>query len=168
MSEQFKLPPKIQSLSDRIFPHLDGKVDCKGNFDEEAQKTVFRKIATEDGRNVDQMIDDDNYRADFIAGITHAGSRATERVMRDNKDLGIVSGSFEIGRGSLDISFERHARVPNRVRDNETGNFKLDGEKDVYGSTTVKYATYGAKGSRGDLAKVRDVINETFTSAFGS
>jgi hypothetical protein len=168
MSEQFKLPAKIQSLSDRIFTHLDGKVDSKGNFDEEAQKTVFRNVATEDGRNVDQMIDDDNYRSDFIAGLTHAGSRAVEKAMRHHKDLGTASGSFEIGRGSLDISFERHSRVPNRILDKETGNFKVDGEKDVYGSTTVKYATYGAKNSRGDLAKVREAIGDTFKSAFGS
>uniref|UniRef100_A0AAU7PGR5 Uncharacterized protein n=1 Tax=Burkholderia phage vB_BgluM-SURPRISE13 TaxID=3159457 RepID=A0AAU7PGR5_9VIRU len=168
MSEQFKLPAKIQSLSDRIFTQLDGKVDEKGNFDEEVQKTVFRTVATEDGRNVDQMIDDDNYRSDFIAGITHAAGRAAEGAMKKHKTLGTASGSFEIGRGSLDISFERHSRVPNRVLDKESGNFKVDGEKDVYGSSTVKYATYGAKNSRGDLAKVREAINQSFTSAFGS
>lgn len=168
MSEQFKLPAKIQSLSDRLFTLLDGQVDGKGNFSEEVQKTAFRKIATEDGRNVDQMIDDDNYRSDFIAGITHAGGRAAEGGLKKHKDLNTVSGSFEIGRGSLDISFEKHSRVPNRVLDKETGNFKVDGEKDVYGSSTIKYATYGAKNSRGDLAKAREAINIVFTSAFGS
>lgn len=168
MSEQFKLPTDVKDLSDRIYDRLKGKVDDKGNFDEDVQKTVFRDIATEDGRNVDQMIDDDNYRAKFFAGVTHAGSRAAKDVMIENKDLGLVSGSFEIGRGSLDISFERHSRQPNRILDKETGNFKVDGDKDVYGTTRIKYATYGAKGSRGDMAKVTAEINETFTSAFGS
>ncbi|BAQ02559.1 hypothetical protein AVU38_gp031 [Ralstonia phage RSL2] len=168
MSEQFKLNTRAQSISDRIFSKIDGKVDTSGNLDKDLTKSVFREIATEDGRNVEQMIDDQNYISDFVLGSTHAGSKAVERRFKETKDLGTAALTFELGRSVLDVSFERHKRVPNRVLDKESGNFVVDGEKDVYGQTNVKFSTYGAKNSRGELSKLRDNINLTFTSAFGS
>jgi hypothetical protein len=168
MSEQFKLNTRAQSISDRIQGLIKGKVDSTGELDKDLRKSVFRTIATEDGRNVDQMIDDQNYVSDFILGSTDGGSREVERAFKEHKDLNTATVTFELGRSVLDVSFERHKRVPNRVLDKESGNFVVDGEKDVYGSTTVKFATYGSKNSRGDLSKLRDTINTTFTSAFGS
>lgn len=168
MSEQFKLNPRAQSISDRVLGLIDGKVDVSGNLDKELRKSVFRSVATEDGRNVDQMIDDQNYVSDFILGATDAGSKAVKNRFGETKELNEATVTFELGRSILDVSFERHKRIPNRVLDKESGNFVVDGEKDVYGATNVKFATYGAKNSRGELAKLRDTINETFTSAFGS
>lgn len=168
MSEQFKLNTRAQSISDRVLGIIDGKVDVSGNLDKELRKSVFRTVATEDGRNVDQMIDDQNYVSDFILGTTDAGSKAVANRFKETKELNEATVTFELGRSVLDVSFERHKRIPNRVLDKESGNFVVDGEKDVYGATNVKFATYGAKNSRGELAKLRDTINETFTSAFGS
>lgn len=168
MSEQFKIDPKTRSLADRMTKLLEGKIDDKGDFTKEAGDTVFRTIATEDGRNVDQMIDDDNYRGGFISAITLAAGEVSRDHMKKNKDLPTIRGSFEIGRSSLDVSFERHQRVPNRVLDKETGNFKVDGEKDLYGDAKVKYAQHGAKNSRGELKQIREHLQYTFTSAFSS
>lgn len=162
MSE-FKIKPATRSLADRIKAHMG--VDDKGSL---VDKDTFRKIATEDGRDVDRMIDDDNYRAEFIAASHLAGGEVAKDHMLANKDCNTVSGSFEIGRSVLEMSYERHRRVPNRVRDNETGNFTVDGEKDLWGDSTLAFKVYGARGSRGELKHVRDFLQDNFKSAFGS
>lgn len=168
MSEQVKIAPKTRALADRILTEIGDQIDSKGNFSAEARKNTFRKIATADGRNVDQMLDDDDYRSDYLAAQVLAGGEASERWMKDNKEVHTVVGTFEIGRNKLEISYERHTRKPNQVMDKETGNFKIDGEKDVYGDATVKYKVHGAKASRGELKQVREYLHGKFQSAFGS
>lgn len=163
MSEDFKIRPSTRTLADRLREHL--KVDDKGIIEDGG---IFRKIATEDGRDVDRMIEDDNYRSDYIAAHTLAAGEVTREFMDRNKEIGTVSGSFEMGRSTLDVSFERHRRVPNRVRNNETGNFEVDGEKDLFGDATIKFAAYGARGSRGELKKVREFLQDSFRTAFSS
>lgn len=162
MSE-FKIKPATRTLADRIKTHMG--VDDKGSL---IDNETFRKIATEDGRDVDRMIDDDNYRAEFFAAGHLAGGELAKEAMLKNKDIGTVSGTFEIGRSVLEMSFEKHKRVPNRVRDNETGNFSVDGEKDLYGDSVLAFKVYGARGSRGELKQVRDFLQDNFKSAFGS
>lgn len=166
MSKQDKidLTPKIRSLADRIKAASSG-VDKNNTLVDNGQ---FRKIATEDGRDVDRMIEDDNYRSDYIAANTVAQGEISLEHMKSNKDVGTVSGTFEIGRNKMEVSFERHNRVPNRVLDKATGNFTVDGEKDLWGDSTVKYQVRGAKNSKGELKAAREFISAGFQSAFSS
>jgi hypothetical protein len=165
MSENFKFDPKTRTLADRIKAASGVGVDENNTLKDDG---VFRKIATEDGRNVDQMISDDEYRSDFIAANTLAQGEIARDYMKDNKDVGTVSGTFEIGRNRMEVSFERHQRVPNRVLDKETGHFKVDGERDLYGDATVKYNVRGTQNSKGDLKAVRDFLSDSFQGAFSS
>jgi len=162
MSEDVKVKDKTRHMADRIKPILSIKENG-----ELVDDKVFEKIATEDGRDLKQMIDDDVYRSDFVSALTLASGEKTAEHMKKDKKIENVSGSFEIGRSNMEISFQRHKKVPNRVMDKETGNFKVDGEKDVYGDSAVKYATYGARGSRGELKNVREYLQSTFKSSFG-
>lgn len=165
MSE-FNFSPKTRTLADRIKAAEGVGIDSTTHTLKD--NDAFRRIATEDGRNVDQMIDDDAYRADYIHAKTLAMGEITRDYMKDNKDVGTVSGVFDIGRNRMEISFERHSRVPNRVLDKESGNFKVDGEKDVYGDTTVKYKVRGTQNSKGELKAVREYLGNTFKAAFSS
>lgn len=163
MSEQFKIKPRIQSLADRIVPL--SKVN-KENVSED--DGIFRKVATEDGRDVDKIVDDQEYISDFLAANTLAQGIVAEKHLKTHKDVNTVSGSFEIGRSTMEVSFERHSKAPNRIMDKETGNFKVDGEKDLWGDSAVKYKVRGAQNSKGDLKAVRDQIQSNFKSAFSS
>lgn len=157
----FKIRPETSTLADRI----EALMDCNAKGELTGDQ-LFRKIATEDGRDVDRMIDDDFYRAGFVAAGHLAGGRKAAKAMTDNKDLGTVSGTFEIGRSVLEMSFERHKRVPNRTLDKESGDFVVNGEKDLWGDSTVAFKVYGTKGSRGELKNVRNYLNDHFKSAF--
>lgn len=165
MSDQFKLQKKHTDLADRIEAAGGNVVDKDGNIKDSG---VFRKIATEDGVDVDRLISEQDYVSDYIAGNHLAAARGARKHMESNKEATTVSGSFEIGRNRLELSFDRHSRVPNRVLDKETGHFKVDGEKDVYGDSTVKYKVRGAQNSKGDLKAVRDFIQDDFRKAFSS
>lgn len=160
------ITPKIRSLADRIKAvQGNGAVDKNNTL---VDNDLFRKIATEDNIDVDRLITEQNYVSDFIAGNTLASGELSRDHMKANKDVGTVSGTFAIGRNKLEISFERHQRVPNRVMDKETGGFKVDGEKDLYGDATIKYQVRGAKNSKGDLKAVREFLSDDFRGAFSS
>jgi len=161
MSEDIKIKENTRSLAGRIKPLLSVK-----DNGELVDDKVFEKIATEDGRNLKQMIDDDNYRSNFVSAHTLASGEVALDFMKKNKKVENVAGSFEIGRSTLEVKFDRHKKVPNRVMDKETGNFKVDGEKDLYGDSAVKFAVYGARGSRGELKQVREFLQDNFKSAF--
>lgn len=158
--KKFEIKPRVRNIADRIKSLEGAGIESNGTF---RDNDTFRKIATQDGRNVDQMIDDDDYRSDFIAGTSLACGEIGNDFHRDNKDAGTLSGTFEIGRNRLEVSVERHQRVPNRVLDKETGNFRVEGEKDLYGDLNVKYTVRGARNSRGDLKAVREFVSNMYT-----
>jgi hypothetical protein len=161
-AKEFKINAKTLSLADRIDAAAGG-VDKNNTLED---NDIFRKIATEDGRNVDQMISDDEYRSDFIHGLTLSRGRRAKKHFQENPDVGTVSGTFEIGRNRLELSFEKH--VPNRILDKESGSFKVDGEKDVYGDATVKYKVRGTQNSKGELKAVREFLQDDYLGTFGA
>lgn len=156
------IKPQHTALSIRIAAL--SKADEKGNLQDD---DIFRKIATEDGRDVDQMISDQDYRSDFMVGARLASGMIALDFMKENKDVNTVSGTFAIGRDRLELSFERHQRVANRVPV-EGGGFKIDGEKDVYGESKVKLKVRGARASKGDMAAVGAFLEDNFRKAFSS
>lgn len=156
--------PKIRALADRIRAAAGG-CDDKGQLRDD---NTFRKIATEDGRDVDQMISDQDYVSDYLASNRLAAGESALEFMKENKDVPIVSGSFEIGRNRFEVSFERHKRVPNRFFDKETDTFKVDGEVDLYGSSNIGYKVRGAKASKGEMKAVGNFLQDQFKTAFSS
>lgn len=161
--DKLEIKPKHLSLADRI-QAISG-VDDKGQVQDDE---VFRKIATEDGRDVDQMISDQDYRSDFMVGSRLAAGRLALEHMKSNKETTTVTGSFAIGRDRLELSFERHRKVPVRIPA-EGGGFKVTGEEtDVYGASNVKFKARGAKASKGDMGAVGSFLEESFRTAFSS
>lgn len=165
MSKEFKVSPETEALSARLVPLM--RVNDKGVIDDTADK-IFDTIAREDGKDPDEYRRMDDYRSGFLAATVHAGGVVTKSFMEENKDINTVSGSFELGRATLEFAIERHQRVPNRVLDKESGHFKVEGEKDLYGDTAVKFKMRGAQNSKGELKAVREHLHDNFRSAFGS
>jgi hypothetical protein len=163
--KEFNVSPKTRTLADRIKAVQGTGVDSNNTLKDDG---LFRKIATEDGRDVDQMERDDEYRSDFIAANTLAQGEIALEHKRNNKDVSTVSGVFEIGRNRMEVSFEKHQRVPNRVLDKESGAFKVDGERDLWGDATVKYKVRGTQNSKGELKAVRGFLSEGYSTAFSS
>lgn len=163
MAKDFKVNKETETLSARLVPLM--KVNEKGVIDDAG---IFDIIAREDGENPDEFRRMDDYRSRFPAATLHAGGVVTKSFMEEHKDINTVSGSFELGRATLEFAIERHQRVPNRVLDSETGHFKVDGERDLYGDGVVKFKMRGASNSKGELKAVREHLHENFRSAFGS
>lgn len=165
MSDQSNsIKPKFRALADRIRA-------AAGGVDEKAQlkdNNTFRTIATEDGIDVDRLIIEQDYVSDYLAANRLAAGESALEYMRENKDTNTVTGSFEIGRNRFEVSFERHQRVPNRILDKESGNFKVEGEKDVYGASNIGYKVRGARASKGDMKAVGDFLQDSFRTAFSS
>lgn len=165
MSKEFKLDPKTRAIADRVKPLL--AIDSKGSINEVDTK-VFEAFVKQDGRTVEEFVEKDNYVSDFIAGAHVAAGELSHDFMKGNKDVSTTSGTFEIGRSRLELSYDRHQRVPNRVLDKESGGFKVDGERDLYGDSNVKLKVRGAQNSKGELKAAREYISGMFTSSFSS
>lgn len=157
------IKPKHRTLADRIkaISGIDDKGQGKDNNN-------FRTIATEDGIDVDRLITEQDYVSDYMTAQRLAFGEDSIEFLKNNKDTPTVSGVFEIGKNRLELSFDRHARVPNRTIDKETGNFVVDGEKDVYGISNVKYKVRGANGSKGEMKAVGEFLQGEARKAFAS
>lgn len=158
MSEQIKIKPEIVSLKDRLLPLMRER--RKDNHI--AGEDVAKIIATEDGHDVDAWKKSDDYRSNLIAGTYLAQGELSKEVMLKDKDITNLTGNYELGNNKLEIEISRHKRVPNRIMDKDSGLFKVDGEKDLYGSGSVKYIARGAVNSAGDLKAVRSFVESDF------
>ena len=165
MSKEFKIESKHRAIADRIKPLM--AIDSKGSIND-AMGKVFDEFTKQDGRTVEEFVERDNYVSDFMSGAHIAAGELSHDFMKSNKDVHTTSGTFEIGRSRLELSYDRHQRVPNRVLDKDSGTFKVDGEKDLYGDSTLKYKVRGAQNSKGDLKHARDYISNLFEGTFAS
>lgn len=155
--EKFTISKETRSLASRIEPLLN--LDSKGAFDD---KEVFNTIVRQDGMDPEDFVKKDVYVGNFVNAMRLASGNVSKKFMDENKDTNITSGSFEIGRSRLEVSYERHRRVPNRVPDKDTGGFRQEGEKDVYGDSTVNLKLRGAKGSKSESKAIRDYMHELY------
>lgn len=154
--DKFTISKDTRSLADRIEPLL--KLDSKGAFNDDE---VFNTIARQDGEDPAEFVRKDEYVGGFVNAMRLAAGRKSKQFMDENKEVNLTSGSFEIGRSRLEISYDRHRRVPNRVPV-EGGGFRQDGEKDAYGDCTLSLKVRGGKGSKSESKEIRNYMSELF------
>lgn len=155
--EKFAITKETRDLASRIEPLL--ALDGKGAFDD---KSVFDTVVRQDGMDPEDFVKKDIYVGNFVNAMRLAAGNASKKFMDENKEVHITSGSFEVGRSRLEIGYERHRRVPNRVPDKDSGGFRQEGEKDVYGDSTVNLKLRGAKGSKSESKAIRDYMHELY------
>lgn len=143
------------------------KPDKNGDHQEDKKNRVFDQIAKQDGHDPEDFRAKDIYKGNFIAAGVKAFGGESHSFMEQHAEVNTTTATFEMGMSTLEIVIEKHKRVPNRVVDKETGNFKVEGERDVWGDSTVKFKMHGAKNSRGDLKAEREALNEIFANSFG-
>lgn len=155
----------IDDMASRMTPLLS--LDKNGDNQEDKKNRVFDQIAKQDGHDPEKFREQDIYRSNFMAAALKAHGANAHSFMEQHKDVNTSTATFEMGMSTLELVIEKHKRVPNRVLDGETGNFKVDGERDVYGDSTLKFKVHGAKNSRGDLKAAREELSGLFTNTFG-
>lgn len=167
---KLKISDDERNLIDRIKKHVSVSAEGVGESSE-----AFRITATEDGRDVDRMIDDKKYQDKWRQAAHVAVGELSHQAFLAYKDLNTSTVSFDMAGDSLEVAFTKHQRVPNRIIDKESGHPKVDGERDLYGGSTLKYIVQGVKNSAGRLKHQREHFHELFeqtaefkTAAFSS
>lgn len=110
----------------------------------------------------EQALELQAYNTRLAAAATLAvGNMAIPAIKKDKALDRVTMNMTTLGKDYLAVTFDRSRQVPSRDADNVP-----NGTKDKFGMTTVEYGMYGAK-SRGELLKVKTMLSEMATAAFG-
>jgi len=101
------------------------------------------------------------YNMEFAAASLYALGEAAIPVFTKQKELEKVSLVVPmIGKDKLELEMERSRQVPFREEDGTNTT------RSSFGTTSVKMDIYGV-GKRGDLKKIKELLSEQATAAFG-
>ena len=124
----------------------------------------FYKKNLPEGVTAEQATKLSKHNVNVMAAAALAIGEKAIPVMAKNPDLKQVTLSFPtVSRDRMEASISRERTVT--IRNPSTG--VVVGEEARYGTPTVRHAAYGSSTSRGQLAIVKQMLQEQATKAFG-
>ena len=100
----------------------------------------------------------EGYNKKFVAAGTHAIGQAALDAMKSNKKLEVVTGSISLGnKSNFEVNVKRSAEYNAGPGSSE----KIT----KFGETTIKMNLDAGKAKSGDLARVREALQEAATAA---
>jgi hypothetical protein len=152
MSES-KLSKRVLEISAKALESYS--LECSPN-----DTTAIGKVQTDQfianlpaGHTAESVDELDSYKADFIAGNTHAFGIASVDVMKTSKKLNHTSIEIPMGSNSMTVSFDRQKEYTNSLAKEGEPNKIIK-----FGVATTTYEVRGSKNS-GELKKARQELN---------